>query len=192
MDNIDIKITWDGTDWKVESEPPSSGLTPGFSAAFTMTIPAPNDVGVIMFPMGTTLFLALADGEESSELAPIFEAFWKRQPFLSLRPSKLLVPIHLDESLRLRPSRKLYDCTCRIEGFDRIFNSLNQASSWCIDRWTNRQGNAVNVFQAVYFVEQKRLVSLHHQRDYVLSGTPLPASIEIEQAQFLPGIDPHA
>jgi hypothetical protein len=176
MDNIEIKITWKGGAWQVESDPAAADLPSGFSAAFSITVPTINAPGETLFPAGTTLFLMLADGEESSELAQIFAAFWKQKPFLSSKPTKLLVPIHLNEPLRLRPqpSRKLHECSCRIEGFERTFSSLNQAASWCIDRWTTRQVNAVNVFQAVSFVHLKHLLALHHKREQVRSNTPLP------------------
>jgi hypothetical protein len=147
-----ITILWDGDQWQVESNIPTSRLIAGMQFEMTLTIPEPGSAEEMIFPEGTILYM-LVDGEkDGNEISAISERHWRTGPFLSIRPQKQLVPIVLDETLRLRPSQKLFDCRCRIEGRPETFTSLNAAATFALERWTDRVTASVNVFSEVFFV----------------------------------------
>ena len=141
---------------------------------FSLTIPSVGSTDETLFPEGTTLYM-LVDGERGGdEIELISERHWRSAPFLSARPQKRLVPIVLNEPLRLRPSQKLFDCSCRIEGRPETFPSLNAAATFAMERWTDRETAAVNVFAEVFFVHNKTLLRLKFKREQITHGTELP------------------
>ena len=180
-----ITLLWDGDQWQVESNISSSRLTPGMQFEMSVTIPEAGSTEETVFPAGTILYM-LVDGETAGdEIAAISECHWRTGAFLSSRPQKHLVPIVLDEALRLRPSQKLFDCRCRIEDCPETFTSLNAAATFALERWTNRVTASVNVFAEVFFVHKKTLLRLKHRRDEIVRGTPLPINATNDEADDL-------
>ena len=180
-----ITLLWDGDQWQVESNIPSSQLMPGMQFEMSVTIPEAGSTEETVFPASTILYM-LVDGEKAGdEIAAISERHWRTGAFLSSRPQKHLVPIVLDEALRLRPSQKLFDCRCRIEDCPETFTSLNAAATFALERWTDRITAAVNVFSEVFFVHKKTLLRLKHRRDEIVRSIPLPINAANEEADDL-------
>jgi hypothetical protein len=176
-----ITLLWDGDQWQVESNIPTSRLIPGMQFEMSVTIPESGSSEETIFPEGTILYM-LVDGEKDGDvISAISERHWRNRPFLSTRPQKHLVPIVLDEALRLRPSQKLFDCRCRIEDCPETFTSLNAAATFALERWTDRVTASVNVFSEVFFVHKKSLLRLKHRREELTRGTPLPVSETAEE-----------
>ena len=130
-----------------------------------------------ILPAAGSIRYMLVDGEKDGDaIAAISERHWRTGPVLFSRPQKHIVPIVLDERLRLRPSQILFDCRSRIEDRSEIFARLNSAATFAMERWTDRATASVNVFSEAYCVHKKALLRLKHRREELTRGTPLSVS----------------
>jgi len=187
MTHSELRITWNGSAWHLETSGPPHGLEPG--AEFVIRLPGAAPVqpvqltvvpdavaqGRLIFPAGTWLYLPLTPVKNEDKAWALWLAHRDAQrPALSKSPDKPLIPILLEEDLRFAhaASRGLGACRCRIG--ERGFDSLNQAASHALLEWTGSEAGAINVFDGVRFIHVKGLVRLRDQRSHILDGDPLP------------------
>ena len=191
MAHSELRITWNGSAWNLETSGPPHALEPG--AEFVLRLPAatvesapspehlavvppPSDgEGKLLFPAGTWLYLPLNPVKNEDKAWALWVAHREEQrPALAKSPEKPLIPILLEEDLRFAhaASRGLGACRCRIG--ERAFDSLNQAASHALLEWTDSETGAINVFDGVRFIHAKGLVRLRDQRSHILDGDPLP------------------
>jgi hypothetical protein len=189
MNYCEIRLLWNGVTWEISSSGPPHGLEAGTEFLLRLPVAAEHLVpasvppaaalstgeGQLLFPAGTWLYLPLTPVKHEDKLWALWVAHRDAQkPALAKTPDKPLVPILLEEDPRFAHagSRGLAACRCRIG--DREFDSLNQAASHALLKWTANEAGAINVFDGVRFVHAKALVRLRDQRSHVLDGDPLP------------------
>ena len=191
MNYSELRIIWNGSTWNIESSGVPHGLDPG--AEFLIRLPsvslpaqpvpltevldsvATATEGKLLFPAGTWLYLPLNPVKNEDKARVLWVAHRDAErPALSKSPDRPLIPILLEEDLSFAHgvSRSLGGCHCRIG--ERRFDSVNQAASFALLKWTANEAGAINVFDGVRFIHAKGLVRLRDQRSHILDGDPLP------------------
>jgi hypothetical protein len=200
MNYSELRLVWSGSAWNVETSGPAHCLQPG--AEFLIRLPvaaeadqfapltvlsdvtsaSPTGIGLELFPAGTWLYLPLNPVQNEDKLWALWVAHRDSQhPALSKSPDRPLVPFLLEDDLRFAHagSRSLAPCRCRIG--ERAFDSLNQAASYALLKWTANEAGAINVFDGVRFIHNKALVRLRDQRSHILDGDQLPENADTDE-----------
>lgn len=176
----ELTLKWNGQSWEVSGVPESMQVRRDsifkVEAPESAFEPAVMDADHrVLFPQDTVLYLPLTPTKDELHLRQLCQ---HSKPRLRESPSKDLLPILLDEDLRIDvTTRRLQDTTCHFAGdAAQVFKSLNDAAQTALKTWTDRETAAIGVFKEVRFVHDAELLIIDKKRDELLDGKPLPKS----------------
>lgn len=179
MNSIELSLTWNGDQWEVAADGPSLSIPPGTTV--TITIPvldrangeAPRYDGPTMLESGSFVYLSIAPGGDDVGAWQLWEDHRRTTGLrLSRPPKRPLVPIRLEEDLRLLGGGRDSLAPCRCSIGSQEFTSLNRAGSSALAQWSGRIANTLSVFNELKYRRGGHLTSLSELRDNLLKGTP--------------------